>query len=636
MARLVPLAAFRRVAVRRVAVGLVSPAASSLDPAAAPDAASERESALVAAEDRRLLEIRSVTAVAGLRGAMYHMPYRLSTGSGYTLVLTGRSAPYTVADLLRLAPQTFLRQRDGSYLLLENIYLNSGAKLVLANPGGLTLRLVSNGQGFVSIVSFGGDLSLSGTAQAPMRLTSWDPRTQQPDTDPTDGRAYLRAIGGQFAMTYVAVVDLGFWSGRTGGVGLTGTDRPNTGSTSSAATHLTKAQRHEAKRQRLAGPARPGGNAPSSGDVFALPAGPLATPDSRYSVAGQSFVSVRITHSVISGNAYGLFVSSANGIAIADSRITRSLIDGIVLHRFASNGLVERTVSSQNAGNGFVVARATHEIRLTGCTAAGNGGNGFSLIGRPLADGPSPAGESVASYGNNSIANSTARGNSRYGIEVDGGQNVGIQNNQVDGSDMGIVARRGAEQVSIVGNNLTGQTRQSISIRDGVHATVTGNVVDRTGIGIYLRDSVAAIRGNTITDVTNHGITLIGAVRGAQISYNVVAGTGPTAVDTARSHGKVKVDHNQVGGWHDTRSLAMRLRQLARPMTLLWTAIVLLILVSAIRARRWRAWQPGRDPYELQRSLEVGVGWAAGRHAARDGGPAPESSPASLPTMAAG
>jgi len=570
----------------------------------------EQQAGLVAAEDRRLTEIRSVTAVAPLKGPQWTNPYRLSTGSGYTLVLTARKEAYTVADLLKLGPETFVRQNDGSYVLAENLYVLQGATLSLSNPGGLTLRLVSNGQGFVTVVSFGGDLTLSGTAQAPMRISSWDPRTGKPDPNVVDGRAYVRAIGGQFSMTNVVASDLGFWSGRTGGISLTGTDRPNTGATESQA-HLNKSQRHAAKKKRLSGPVTPNNSTLTVGEVDAAPAGPLRTPDSRFSVPVQSYVSAKITDSRISGNAYGLFVSSANGVFIDDTSIEGSLIDGLVLHRFASNAVINRTTSNRNAGNGFVLARATQQVQITAAEANNNGADGFKLTGQALAEGPSAAGQSTASYGNNSIGNSVARDNARYGIEVIGGINLGIQNNRIEGGETGIVARGSATKVAIVGNQLSNQRTQGISVRDGVtDGSITGNVISGAKTGIYLRDSVAAVRGNTVEGVTTHGVTLVGLTRGSLISFNTIAGTGPSAVDIGRSDGTVTVQRNQTTGWRDTTPFWNRLKSKASPMTLLWSAVIALVLISAVRARRHKgARGPGnRHPYEHQRPLEALAG----------------------------
>jgi hypothetical protein len=582
------------------AAGLALAAPAGADPGNPSDTqptaqSAERQAALVAGEDRRLTQVRAVAAVAPMRGAGWSKPYRLDTGDGYTLVLTQQREPYTIADLLTLAPQTFTRQSDGSYLLTENIYLNSGAKLRLSNPGGLTLRMASNANGFVSIVSFGGGLTIDGTPQAPTTITSWDPRTGVADTDVSDGRAYIRAIGGQFAMTYATVSDLGFWSGRTGGVSLTGTDRPDTGNVTGP-THLTKTERHAAKAERLSSDAAATA-APGAGDVFAQPSGALDTPDTRFDVPGLSYVSGDIDHSSITGDAFGLFISSATGITLTDTTVAESLYDGVVLHRFASSADIERVVARNNGGDGIVLSRAAQQVRISGSTADGNGGNGFTVDGLPLATGASASGEFVGSYGNNSIANSVARNNYHYGVEVIGGLSIDIQNNTVVGGDMGIVARQGTDAVTISGNQVTGQKRQGIALRDGItHGLVTGNVVTSADTAVYVRDSTAQVRGNTISDASNHGIALVGATGGSIVSYNVIAGVGPSALDSSRATGAARISQNQTGNWHDTSSFWLRFRHYASPMTMVWAALVFLIVISAVagaRRRRSRA----ADPY---------------------------------------
>ncbi|MER7185822.1 right-handed parallel beta-helix repeat-containing protein [Streptomyces hyaluromycini] len=544
----------------------------------------ETQAALVADEDHRLNQVRAFTSVAPLQSTKWTVPYRLDTDNGYTLVLTQRSNAYTIADLLKLAPQTFLRRKDGSYLLTENIYLNVGAKLKLSNPGGLTLRMASNRTGFVSIVSFGGELTLQGTAQAPLTITSWDPQANKADSEVRDGRAYIRTIGGQFEMTHAKLANLGFWSGRTGGLSLTGTDRPNTGSLEDMGQVHGKTARERADQQ---------GNQDdqntSSGDVTAMPSGALTTPDARFSTGGLSYVSGSITHSTITGNAFGIFISSATGIEISDTTVADSLEDGVVMHRFVSSSLVQRTVAKDNGGDGFILSRATQQVRVSGCTAEGNGGNGYTLSGKPLADGPSASGQAVDSYGSNSVANSVAKDNGRYGVEVLGGFDVGVQNNRIEGGDMGIVARLAADKVSITGNRLTGQNRQGISVRDGVtDATVTGNIIDGPETGVYVRDSAAEIRGNTVQDATNHGVSLVGGVDGTTVSYNVIGGVGPSALDSSRSHGGASIKENQTFAWYDTSSFWVKVKHYASPMTLLWTGILLLILFSAAMGRRRR------------------------------------------------
>jgi hypothetical protein len=578
-------------------------------PAITNDQASTEASAVVA-EDRRLIEIRAVAGTAKSGGTEWKSPFRLATGSGYTLVLTPRTAPYTVTDLLSLAPSTFLLQSDGSYLLLENIYVERGATLQLSHPGGLKLRMASNADGFVSIVTFGGNLVMTGTADARMTVTSWDPRTAQPMTDPTHGRAYIRAIGGTFTMSYVDVVDLGFWSGRTGGIGLTGTTRPATGSTSGPTTytgaHGKSAQKVQKLQKTTAPATSPDSSSLGSNGVTSQPAGPLSTPDSQFSVPGLSYVSTQVDHDTITGNAFGLFLSGATGIVISDTQVTGSLIAGVVLHRFATQAVIQHVDASHNDGDGFIISRAAQQVQITNSTAYYNAGNGFTVNGQPISVGPSASGEPMGAYGNNTIGTSTSQGNGHYGIEVLGGLNIGLNDNTIVGNLMGIVIRKGAQKVTISGNKLTQQDRQGISIRDGVQAvTVNDNIIDGAATGVYIRNATADIAGNTIRGASTHGVTLIGSDAGSLVNGNTISGIGPGAIDTNRERGKVDTSGNQTAGWFNTTTLWIRIKALIRPLTIVWMCLFALIMFFTVKGHRTRT---GKGKRHERRRAKTALG----------------------------
>jgi parallel beta-helix repeat protein len=598
---------------------------SPVAPAPAVDSATAaREAAEVAAESRRLIEVRSVSANANLHASQGNAPYRLATGSGYTLVLPQRSTPYTVSDLLQLAPQTFLRLTDGSYLLLENIYVGMGATLNLSTPQGLTLRMASTATGFVTIVSFDGTINLSGSAKHPMTVTSWDTQNNVPDTDPTDGRAYIRAIGGHFSMNHVNVYDLGFWSGATGGISLTGSDRPTTGAATGSTTYVHVHEVHlhgKAKKGGASGTdtgsgtnvAQPSGNL-GNGSVTTLPAGTLNGSGSQYSVSGLSYVSAKITDSNVTGNAYGIFISSADGIEISGTDVSGSLIGGVVLHRFATNAVIDQVNSSSNHGDGFDIARAAQDVQIEDCTAAYNSGNGYTVNGQALSNGPSASGEPIGAYGNNTIDTSTTADNGHYGIEVLGGIKVSLTHDSIVGNTMGIVVRRGAKQVDVAGDTLTDQQREGISLRDGDSGdTVTGNTVQGAVTGIYVRDSNASITGNSVSGAQEHGITLVGTVAGTRVSGNTLTGAGPSPISDSRAQGAVAVSHNTTGKWHNTTPVWTRVKRMARPMTLIWLGVFTVIALtglkgrSARRRRRRRAGSEGvfigRHPYLDQQPL---------------------------------
>lgn len=535
----------------------------------------ELQASVVVAEDRRLTEVRTITSLARWQGKNWKTPYRISNSSGYTLVLTPRSSPYTIDDLLELAPQTFVKMTDGSYLLAEHLVVLPRATLALSAPGGLVLRLASGPDGFATVVSLGGELKLLGEEGAPTQVTSWDAGVGFPDETLVDGRAYIRAIGGEFEAIHVVADHLGFWSGRTGGISLTGTDRPNTGAIESV------------------DPAEGGEGTPAGvlDGVTLQPAGALEedepTPSIGFDVPALSFVSSRMSDVTVQHSAYGLFVSGANGVEIADSVFSQNQFDGVLLHRYVTNALITGTTASDNAGDGFALDRATSGITINQAVANGNKGSGYRIVGRSLADGPSAVGTSTRSYGNSSVSNSVATGNGSYGIEVVGGLNISLNNNEISGHDMGIRVAGEADRISITGNQIHDSERHGIALVDGVvGSTITGNVVDEAGTGVYIRDSAVAVKGNTVQRATVHGVTLVGQVDGTEVSYNALAGRGGSALDVRRSHGNFTEDTNNSDGWKDTTPWWRELRRLLQPMTALWTILLLLVGTSAIRGRK--------------------------------------------------
>jgi hypothetical protein len=566
----------------------------------------ESEAALVGDEDSRLVQVNTVDSLARWSSLSLNKPYRLATGSAYTLVLTPRTEPYRIADLLALEPQTFVRQPDGSYLLSENLVVQTGATLNLTAPGGLRLRLASDADGFVSIVNFGGRLNITGTDGAPVQVTSWDRHGKGPDTRTADGRAYVRSIGGQVMFKHVNFTDLGFWSGRTGGVALTGTDRPNSGALNDLGKTLQVGKR-AARQRAAAAAASPQAPQPQVGLngvgkatlSQVLPAGNLPVPTVSMATPQYSFVSAALDHVTTTGNAFGLFVASANGVDIRNSTFDRSLVDGLVMHRYVTNAVVQSAAADDNAGDGIVLARATTGIVLSEVRADGNHRNGVSLSGLPLANGPSATGISVGSYGNNSVSNSIMSGNGRYGIEVLGGINIGVQANALDGNDMGIVVRDGAKKVTVVGNRVTNPTRQGIAIRDGVsQALVTGNIVSGGLESVYVRDSDATISRNTLTGATMHAVSFVGTVAASTLTENTISGRGPSAIDGVRAS-DLHVDRwaNDTHGWNDTTPFVVTLKKFLQPLTTIWLLLAALLLFTAVRGtrHRWRRGHPYAD-----------------------------------------
>ena len=538
-----------------------------------------REARLVRSEAQRLVYVRTVSASARWNAAVADDPYRVRTGPTFTLVLPARAEPYTVADLERLAPDTFVKQPDGGYLLSEHVLVLTGATLALAPPpgaapgsAGLSIRLKSDAQSFVSIVTSGGSLRVDGTAQAPVAITSWDGTAAAPDADTSDGRAYLRVIGGQASFSHASFSELGFWSGNTGGLALTGTE--------AAATF----------------DAFTGNQADPTAAVSGAQVLPPGTPVTPAAESEYTFVSAGLDHVTLVGNAFGLFVTSAEGVVIRDSSISRSLVDGLVFHRFVTDSSITRTTSFANAVDGFRLSRSSAGVTLRDVTASDNGRDGLSLDGRPLAAGPSATGTAVEKFGDNRVTGGVFRDNERYGISVSGGRDVVLADNHVVGNQSGIVVNHEADGVAVVGNRLERQAQQSISIRDAVvEADVSENTVSGGDTAIYVRNSEARVADNTVRAVSNHGVTLMGDTRGSTVVDNTIAGFGAIPVYTERATGGV-VRANDTLDWRKAASAETVVNAIFQPLTLVWIVLAVLVLASALSPSARRA-REIRHPY---------------------------------------
>ncbi|MGI5283052.1 right-handed parallel beta-helix repeat-containing protein [Nonomuraea polychroma] len=574
----------------------------------------QQQSTLVDQEDLRIMQTRATLSSALARGgpaaAQARVPHISSSANGRTLVLPQRREPYRIADLERLGQEQFQKQSDDSYVLGINLFLGPGAKLVLQNATGpLVIRMRSEPGAFVSIVGFGASIRINGSAQNPVRITSWDAQARTADTKVSDGRAYLRAVGGELKMSHALVEHLGFWSGPTGGVALTGSDRPTRTAEPVAPAEQASAA---SDRQRMLLPN--GLLVPSRGgdDEIEITDGTGARKVA-YRLPEANLVTGVITDTRITGNAYGIFITASDETRIANVSVTGSLVHGVLLHRFARNASVENTTVTGSRGDGFVLSRGTQNVTITGSRAERNTGNGFTISGLPLARGPSASGESLRSFGGSSLISSTARDNGRYGVEIQGGVKPVVQTTEVVGGEMGIVVSKDATDVQISGNRLRGQRSQGIALRDGVlSARVSGNIVRDTQTAIYLRDSKATISANTVQSASLHAVSVLGAADGTAITGNTLGGAGRSALDTARAKGKLALAQNNTAGWQNTAGFWTMVKRIAKPMNLIWFGVILLIVIAALRALRGDGPRVGRrfvSPYEKQMVLEERPAW---------------------------
>lgn len=507
------------------------------NPASTPTFDSAREASLVAGEDLRLRTLlhhisRLTYPVVVPVGSEYDLAAGVTRAGMPTIVLPG-PATYTVDDLLANGAVVPLAQ--GGYILEDNVLVAQGATLKLSSADVPVLLMDSSDSGFTSLVTWGGVLSLAGTGEkTPLRVIGWNKAANSPAVDHGYGRPYIRAVGGELDLKYVDASNLGFWSGRTGGIAWTGIN-------SKAST----------------------GSAVSSRFMY---------------------------------NTYGAFVSRSQAVAFTDDLFELNQLDGLRLHRMAVASVVVKSAAVRNAGNGFVVSRGATDNVLSDDVATNNRGNGFLLNGLPLVNGASPSGDNATASNGTMIEHSEAEANFKTGILVEGGIGTIVKNNIVCGPVTGIAVRAGATDTWIIGNDVRCGGRVALSIGPAVSGTtIDANRLANARIGLLIHNSPGVrLFYNTITGVTVFGISVRGSSDGIVGNDNVIAGKGFQPIDVRAGASDPTLLRTDLSGWQHRSSLNAFEALRYHPLLTAWIAVLVLVLVFTIGVRLRR---PLAQPY---------------------------------------
>ena len=524
-----------------------------------------REAETARAEGRRLTDVASMVDSTRWAFAPDAAPLTLpSEDRGATVVLLARETPYTLEELAERVPDAVRRGKDGSYLISSHLVIDRGATLRIHDDGGLVVHLESGPEGFASIVSLGGSLDIAGGEDAPVEISGWDSASRSEDTDTADGRAYLRALAGSVTARDVDLSHLGFWSGPTGGLALTGSDAPGI---------------RTADGEVITDPAEASAVEPDPDSPVLLPDLDEETEDRTVS-ASLERVSAR-------EDAVGLFAANTAPLTITDSDFSDNLLDGVVLHRFVTAAELAEVTAHSNGGDGIRAGRGTTDVSIAGSRVSYNRGNGIALNGSGLADGPGATGPPTGMFGGHAVTGSTVSGNGRHGIQVTGGAGTVLADNSVNRHTSGIVVGGIARGTEITGNRVRFSDRHGISLRDDVTDALIGeNAVSGADTAIYARGASGEISRNTVTRTTNHGITVIDQADTTKVTRNSLSGSGPSAIDTSRSGTSAVLSANSAAGWEVTKPLAVTLQRIFQPLTVLWLSIAALLLLTARTAVR--------------------------------------------------
>jgi parallel beta-helix repeat protein len=517
------------------------------------------EAALVKHEAQRVVDAQAAAATAAGRKVDVTRSFRVLTDGRPTLVLPGRATPYTLGELASTSPDSVRDAGGGVVDVLEHVLVTRGATLQLG--AGQTVRLASDANGFASLVSVGGTIASAGTAEARTVIESWDAAAGAPDQATADGRAYVRANGGALTLANTDAKGLGFWSGATGGL------------SASLATGTTRA-------------------------LNQIGSSTAGTPSVSLAPSGSATTSVVLDGVATDGNAYGVFLDGVNGASISGGTIANSLVDGVYL-RSSTDTKITGTTLTGNAKDGLVASTASSRLVLDKVTASKNFRNGVTIDGRPVEDGPNPSGAGVkGAVKSATITGLTATDNQRYGVDVLGGSRTTISGGSLTGGLMGVALRSGAASTSIEKVAIRGQQQHGIAVLDDTRGgKLTGNRIDDTGIGIYVRNAGAVLTGNKVTDAAVDGIALVGTLSGTRVTGNTVSGTGAGAIDIDRAINP-HVENNIVDGWVASQSLSRVIGGIFSPLTVIWSAVLALVAFAVIYRLGARDRQRQRAPLQ--------------------------------------
>jgi hypothetical protein len=383
----------------------------------------------------------------------------------------------------------------------------------------------STSSGFTSLVTWGGTITLAGeSAKSPLTIMSWDKKTNLPADGKTFGRSYIRAVGGRLDLKFVHASDLGFWSGRTGGVAWTGiSSRASTGSAIS---------------------------------------------------------------STFMNNTYGAFVSHSNLLQFTDDLFQQNQLDGLRLHRGSTNATVERSAAARNGANGFVISRGATSNAFTSDLSVNNRSNGFLINGQSLVTGAGPSGGQTTASVGTIIEQSQANKNARSGILVEGGAGTVIRKNLVCSTMTGIAVRGGASGTYVVGNDVR-CGRVAVSIGPQVTGTtVYGNSLNNARIGMLIRNSPGVrVMYNQMSGMTVFGISVRGQSPGVVGNDNIISGRGFRPIDVRAGAIAPLLSDSDTTGWvhASTPTLLAYLRY--HPLMTTWLGILAFVLLCAVIVR---------------------------------------------------
>lgn len=411
---------------------------------------------LVAAEDARLAAVAALPADDPALVEQWN-----------TVVLAPRNGQPTVYGVVDLVERGAARHdADSTFTLLRHVVVRPGAELDLVGEG--TFRMASSPAGTVSIVAWGGALGFAGSEGKSLVVTSWDDAAAAADLDESDGRAYIRVRDGALVSARTDFRDLGYWSGRTGGLAVTGT--------------------------------------------------------------GDARATARVLTSTMTGLHYGFFLSDTTGVLLQDATVEGAILTGVEVTNGADATTIERTTVTGSGGDGVSVSRQSTGTTITDSTVRGSTGWGIRIDGSALADGPTSGGYGLRPAQGFTLTGSHVRDNGEGGVRVISTDAIDMRGTDVAESRSAVLVEGPSTGLTVTDVDLASADLRALDVAGEItDATVSDSRLSGRRIALELTGAAVIVRDNDLRVASGFAVELSEEAR-ADITGNAFHGVGQDVV----------------------------------------------------------------------------------------------------------
>lgn len=349
-----------------------------------------------------------------------------------TITVKGKGSVVTLRDIaaspnIRRNPELITETAAKEWLLRSNLYASEGVTLIIDGTDVSWLKLKSDQDGFVRIRAYNANVLIRDT-----KITSWDETAEAPDSNYSDGRAFVLAqTNGRMDVIDSEIAYLGF----------------------PRSTELAQ------ENQRIGG---------IYGLSWKIPNGTF----------GRVLLTGVVTGNRIHDNYFGIYTFGATGMVIRDNDVFDNIQYGIDPHDDSNNILIENNNTYRNGNHGIIVSKRVVWSDIRGNRSTDNWLHGimldrdsnYNLVEGNLASG-NVNGLAISEAHNNLIRGNTFIGN-RYGIRANNGslENY-IEDNIIRRSEKGIFLYGEARDNILVDNSIAANG-QGVSIKEA-----SGNIV---------------------------------------------------------------------------------------------------------------------------------------------------------------